>query len=438
MQYNFHNEKYKQSDIGGIHKEQFREYSNAELYRNDVHPEMSDRNSYIELTEGGSDWYRFVRQAMECTQETTGKKVRKDAVVLCSTVESVPPSWDEDACNQYFLQKARWYELYLRDKAGVDENSMLSVCIHLDETTPHATYVWIPIKDGRLQAKNIVDSKFLTDLQADGQDYTMRWINEWNRNHADHQLELLEPIQQGSKKKHLAEQEYKAQQISRKVEEARNSLAVIQNEIGNLTEEKRELAQQKEIVEAAHIEYKERSQKADITRQQYENKLKALTGAPDVETYETIENENRTLKKELAEKNTLIAQLKTMAEHWKEQAEQWQKKFADIAGKLGRHLLTLLGFETEKDSVPEFPNSHFSAGIARLVKEVNRFDPRTLRVVPDNRDDDLFMITYTQDGDDMTLRRGFSTSRGAEEWKKNYVNMAKKLQKEHPERQRER
>ena len=151
-----------------------------------------------------------------------------------------------------------------------------------------------------------------------------------------------------------------------------------------------------------------------------------------------IENENRTLKKELAEKNTLIAQLKTMAEHWKEQADNWQKKFADIAGKHGRHLLTLLGFETEKDSVPEFPNSHFSAGIARLVKEANRFDPKTLRVVPDNRDDDLFMITCTQDGDDMTLRRGFSTSREAEEWKKNYVNMAKKLLKEHPERQRER
>ena len=147
---------------------------------------------------------------------------------------------------------------------------------------------------------------------------------------------------------------------------------------------------------------------------------------------------NRTLKKELAEKNTLIAQLKTMAEHWKEQAEHWQKKFADIAGKLGRHLLSLLGIEMERNSVPEFPDSHFSAGMARLVKEVNRFDPKTLRVVPDNRGDDMFMITYTQDGDDMTLQRGFSTSREAEEWKKNYMNMAKKLQKGHPDRQRER
>ena len=27
MQYNFHNEKYKSSDVGGIRKEQFREYT---------------------------------------------------------------------------------------------------------------------------------------------------------------------------------------------------------------------------------------------------------------------------------------------------------------------------------------------------------------------------------------------------------------------------
>ena len=66
MQYNFHNEKYKMSDVGGIQREQFREYSKDTEYRNKVDPERTGNNLYIEMSPGGRDWFadrRFVRLA---------------------------------------------------------------------------------------------------------------------------------------------------------------------------------------------------------------------------------------------------------------------------------------------------------------------------------------------------------------------------------------
>jgi hypothetical protein len=168
------------------------------------------------------------------------------------------------------LEKAKWYEEYLRQNAGVDADSMLSVCIHLDETTPHATYVWLPMKEGRLQAKNILNRTFLKSLQTDSQNYTMNWITQWNSKNIGQQLECLEPIKEGSKKKHLTEQEYKAEKISEKVQAARNELEQITNQIGDLAEEKQNLEKMKELTEAARIEYTEHSSKADEIRKEYE------------------------------------------------------------------------------------------------------------------------------------------------------------------------
>lgn len=432
MQYNFHNEKYKQSDIGGIHKEQFREYKDPGQYKNAVHSEMSDKNSYLELAPRGSDWYRYVRQAKEKTVASTGKSVRKDAVVLCSTVESVPVNWSADACNKYFLEKAKWYEEYLRQNAGVDADSMLSVCIHLDETTPHATYVWLPMKEGRLQAKNILNRTFLKSLQTDSQNYTMNWITQWNSKNIGQQLECLEPIKEGSKKKHLTEQEYKAEKISEKVQAARNELEQITNQIGDLAEEKQNLEKMKELTEAARIEYTEHSSKADEIRKEYEKKLMQLTDAPDVETYETIRKEVIELRTAIQTKDSLIEQLTAALEHWKEQADIRKRKFMNLAEKAGTWLMELLGFDDMKGQIPEFPDARTSSGIVRLLKEGNKYDPKLLKVVADSRDEDLFMVVFLDGKDEVPIRRGFENREEADRWKKNYTNMAHKMRKDRP------
>ena len=110
MHYNFHNEKYQTSDVVGIHREQYREISDTGKYRNDIRHEDSHLNVYEELSPEGSNWYKRISKAKESTAQQTGKNVRKDAVVLCSTVESVPQSWPREVSTEYFRQKAKWYQ----------------------------------------------------------------------------------------------------------------------------------------------------------------------------------------------------------------------------------------------------------------------------------------------------------------------------------------
>ena len=119
MQYNIHKEKYQTKDVTGIMKEQFRQYEDETKYKNYIDHERTKDNIYKAMSEDGTNWYMRIREAKESTEEVTGKVTRKDAVVLCSTVESVPSSWNAEVCQNYFQDKAEWFKGYLEEK-GVE------------------------------------------------------------------------------------------------------------------------------------------------------------------------------------------------------------------------------------------------------------------------------------------------------------------------------
>ena len=410
MQYNLHNEKYKVSDIVGIHREQFREYRDTSLYRNDVHHELTEKNIYFEMTERGRDWFAHVKQAKESTSLIAGKAVRKDAVVLCSTVESVPRSWDEESCKNYFLDKAKWYDSYLQEKAGVDSGCMLSVCVHFDETTPHATYAWLPMKDGKLQARNILTRDFLRALQSDSQAYTFAWIERYEQEHFMH-LEHLDPIMSGSQKQHLAEAEYKKEKIRTQLEELKQEHEEVRQKLNQMNQE---------IVEK--------------------------TMAPDLQSYETVVQENKNLHEELSLKDRVIealqkekAVLQETVKHLTETVQEWKKRFDQLAHRAGRRLMSAFGFgKLDDPSISDLPDPGVAEVLSDMKEDAMKYDPAALRIITDPEDRDRYQIVHrTRSGEYEPVRTGFKSREHAEKARREYIRGQQNLCEEQRQSQTE-
>ncbi len=421
MQYNIHNEKYQTKDVGGIMKEQFRQYEDSSKYRNYVDEERTPNNVYKAMSEDGMNWYRQIREAKESTERVTGKAIRKDAVVLCSTVESVPSSWDADICQNYFQDKAKWFKGFLEEK-GVDKDSLLSVAVHLDETTPHATYAWLPMKDEKLQAKNILDKQFLRDLQRESQDFTFKWIDDYNSKHFEHLIEKMDPYQIDSGRKHLQESEYKEMKIAESVQQMKQELEETKQQIGDLNQRSEELAV--------------KTQEAVVTKQLYEDKFIEITEAPDIRSYETIIEENTSLKEELTLKDRIIERLQEETEKFrqtiedlKESAQEWKDRFSDMAHKAGSRLMEYFGYDVKDDSsIKQFPSKEVSAGISELTDKVERLDRKSLRVVPDSENEGMFKVVSRQDdGTYQNVQEGFADRDMAEQWHRNFGDMSQQL-----------
>ena len=421
MQYNIHNEKYQTKDVTGIMKEQFRQYEDESKYKNYIDHERTKDNVYKAMSEDGMNWYRQIREAKESTEGVTGKAIRKDAVVLCSTVESVPSSWDIEVCQNYFEDKANWFKDYLEGK-GVDKDSMLSVAIHLDETTPHAAYAWLPMKDERLQAKNILDKQFLRDLQKESQDFTFRWIDDYNSNHINHPIEKMDPYQIDSGRKHLQESEYKEMKIAESVQQMQQQLEETKQHIGDLEQRDEELTV--------------KTQEAAEAKELYENKFIEITNAPDIESYDSIVKENVDLKEELSLKERIIEKLQEETERFrqtiedlKETAQEWKEKFSDMAHKAGSKLMEYFGYDVSNDnSIRQFPSKEVSAGINELTKKSQQLDPKSLRVIPDSENEGMFRVASRQDdGTYQTVQGGFANRDLAEQWQRNFGDMSQQL-----------
>ena len=276
MQYNAHNEKYKRSDIGGIKGEQQRFLKH---YKNEVDESKSHLNVYQHFN-GDGDWHKRIKSFVNMHNKSHDKRLRKDAVVFCSLVESVPASWPEDKIKEYFKSADEAFSKVL-GKYGLDSGELyLSSIIHFDETTPHRTLTWIPFKDDAFNAKEIIKRAFLKDVQEIG------WNNYLEFAKLNPDLEKLEPREVGSKAKHKTEAKYKADKeaeltdLEKKIEAAKaeqhelkkhidelkeedkkatdEALAMIED-IHNLTEKKETLQNEVKAIEDVLDEYKESS-----------------------------------------------------------------------------------------------------------------------------------------------------------------------------------
>lgn len=85
------------------------------------------------------------------------RKVRKDAVKLVEGIVTASPEFfelaDDDKVREFFDDAYR----FCCDEFG--ESNMVHFTVHMDETTPHAHWGAVPIKDGRLSWKAFFDGR---------------------------------------------------------------------------------------------------------------------------------------------------------------------------------------------------------------------------------------------------------------------------------------
>ena len=453
MQYNIHNEKYKITDIGGIHAEQFREYKDASKYKNEVHDELTHLNETIILTPGGEDWKTRIKEARSKHEELTGKKLRKDAVVICSTIESVPASWPTETCKEYFKDKSAWYGQYLEKMSGLDHGSMLSCCIHLDETSPHATIAFMPLKDKKFNAKEIISKNYLKALQTDSQTYTMNWIETYCQTH-HMELERLEPIIEGNQKQHMAEHKFKAMKMKEEtsalertiierqlqkmqadaaVSAARKKLEETRNAIGTLENRSAELKEKTAQAVEAKASYERATAAAAKQKEQYEEKFISLTEAPSIAKYEELKEANVNLKKEISLKDRVISTLQEEVQIWKGKWDELSAVVSKIAHEVGSRIIQATGVRILKnDNLSEYPSKSVIKEIKVIRKEVEHLGPNSLRVVPG--EDGYMVVHKTTSGKYEPVHTGFEDRAAAEEYRRNYSDTARMLQEKiHPE-----
>ena len=96
-------------------------------------------------------------------REVQKKKVKKNAVKLCSIVVETSPehmnSLSREEQIRYFDEAFKFCQKLFGEKNVIEMNC------HFDETTPHAHIAVVPIINGKLCAKELITRKFLFDLQ---------------------------------------------------------------------------------------------------------------------------------------------------------------------------------------------------------------------------------------------------------------------------------
>ena len=176
----------------------------------------------------------------------TNRKIRKDAVYICSCVLGASSEFFE---GKTFSEQRQFFTDYAKlfaDKYG--KQNIVSAVVHMDETTPHMHLNFIPITEGRLCAKELCNRK-LSQLQTE----------VWKKVGEKYGLNRGKPNSQAV---HLDTAEYKAKKI---VEAAKQRSAEIDEQTERKQAELTELTQAVEKATDKPIPKKKKDVEKEIT-----------------------------------------------------------------------------------------------------------------------------------------------------------------------------
>lgn len=229
-------QKMKTQNLGGIQKHNQREFENHS--NKDIDVDRSHLN--FDLVNSADIDYRDRIMNIIEEQREGDRAIRKDAVLVNEWIITSDQEFFKDMdlgeTEKFFAAAVEFYE----ERYG--KQNIAYAQVHLDETTPHMHLGVVPMRDGKLQAKNIFNRKELFAVQDDLPKFLEK---------KGFSLERGEP---NGQRKHLTVNEFKDMQ-SRITE-----LAQIEEEqekrIKNLEKEKESLERQikrsKEDLEIRH------------------------------------------------------------------------------------------------------------------------------------------------------------------------------------------
>lgn len=301
-------EKMKSHDLKGM---QFHNQRERESKSNpDIDKSKSGLN-YDLVNPEKIDYNKRVKEIIE-NQKTGTRKTRKDAVLVNELLVTSDRGFFERLDPQ---EQKRFFEeshKLFSDRYG--EQNIAYATVHNDENTPHMHLGVVPMRDGKLQGKNVFNRQELLWIQ-----------NEFPK----HMQGLGFDVQRGeenSKREHLTTQQFKAKTLEEKVEDLEMALHTKQTEKqeietsikdieSRLSDLGKSLAHVKKVDE---VEVKEkggliRSKTVELDQEDFEG-IKMLakasealkTKSDEFESYwidemqknDRLEDENKILKKE--------------------------------------------------------------------------------------------------------------------------------------------
>ena len=266
-------EKMKSYDLKGM---QFHNQRERESKTNpDIDKERSHLN-YDLVNQEKIDYNKRVKEIIE-SQKTGTRKTRKDAVLvneLMITSDRVFFDRLDPADEKRFFEES--YKLFA-DRYG--KQNIAYATVHMDERTPHMHLGVVPMRDGKLQGKNVFNRQELQWIQDEFPKYMQKKGFDLQRG------------EKGSDREHLTTQEFKAKMLKDEIKTLEESIKDKKSRLSDLGQS---LDKVKSVDD---IETKERGgllrpKTVEIASEDFEN-IKVLA-----KSSETLRDENRRLKQE--------------------------------------------------------------------------------------------------------------------------------------------
>ncbi|MFF2981731.1 MobV family relaxase, partial [Bacillus velezensis] len=152
-------QKMKAHDLKGI---QFHNQRERESRTNsDIDKERSHEN-YDLVHDGKIDYNQHVKEIIE-SQKTGTRKTRKDAVLVNELLVTSDKNFFDRL--DPTEQKRFFEESYKLFSERYGEQNIAYATVHMDEKTPHMHVGVVPMRDGKLQGKNVFNRQELLWLQ---------------------------------------------------------------------------------------------------------------------------------------------------------------------------------------------------------------------------------------------------------------------------------
>lgn len=291
-------QKMKSHDLKGM------QFHNQRERESKTNPDIDKSRSHLNydlVNPEKIDYNKKVKEIIE-SQKTGTRRTRKDAVLVNELLVTSDRAFfdrlDPHEEKRFFEES---YKLFA-ERYG--EQNIAYATVHMDERTPHMHLGVVPMRDGKLQGKNVFNRDEL------------RWIQDEFPKYMQQQGFDLQRGEKGSDREHLTTQEFKAKTLEEKVKVLENVLHEKQTEkqeleksIGDIESRLSDLGRSLDHVKKVdEVEVKERgglirSKTVELAQEDFEG-IKTLARVS-----ETLRNENKGLRSDnvdLAIENHLL------------------------------------------------------------------------------------------------------------------------------------
>lgn len=199
-------QKMKSHDLKGM---QFHNQRERESRTNpDIDPKKTKLN-YDLVNERHIDYNKRVKEIID-GQKTGTRKTRKDAVLVNELVITSDRAFFDKLSPEE--EKRFFEESFKLFSERYCKQNVAYAMVHLDEKTPHLHLGIVPMRDGKLQGKNVFNRQELQWMQDEFPKYMQGKGFDLQRG------------EKGSDREHLTTQDFKAKTLKERVETLENTL----------------------------------------------------------------------------------------------------------------------------------------------------------------------------------------------------------------------